>query len=387
MSLPFAAQVSREGIGNMKGAMADELPQGVVLLAGAEMDFATASCIREALADFARRGLYGFTLPDDAYLASVCGWMREVRAWEVLPEEVVPTMGTIHALCTTVRAFTEAGEGVVIQHPSYYRFDRAIERLGRRVVSNRMVEKDGVYALDLADLERCLADPANRLLVLCNPHNPTGRVFDAADLRAVAHMTERYDVTVFCDEIFAETAQPGHEVVPYASIDREHGITSTSLGKAFNFTGVNQANLVIPSGRLREAFLAQQDRDHFGSIDPFFYTALRAAYTPEGAAWVSALNANTAQNYELLKGAIAGTGLGVSPLEGSFVAWVDCRSLGLADDALADFWAKKALVAVDPGSDYGLGGSGFCRVNLGTTRAVMERAAASIAAALAERRS
>lgn len=362
----FNIPVDRSGIGNMKGAMTDIAPHGSVMLSGAEMDYATAPVIRSALVGFAQRGLYGFTLPDGPYLGSVCTWMKRVRGMDAIcADMIVPTMGTTFALSTAVRAFTAPGDGVIIQHPSYYRFDQAILRNGRRVVSNLLIESGGVYSLDLADLEAKMADPQNRLLVLCNPHNPTGRVFGEEDLEAVARMAKRYDVVVFSDEIFAETVNSAHPVIPYVSIDPEYGITSTSLGKAFNFTGVNQANLIIPNAALREHYVTQRDRDHFGSIDPFFYTALRAAYTEEGHQWLSEMNRHTCRNYELIRLILAKKMplLSASPLEATYVAWIDCRKLRMDDRALQAFW-EEAGILIDPGDEYGPGGSGFVRLNI-----------------------
>lgn len=362
----FDIPVDRSGIGNMKGAMANTAPQGSVMLSGAEMDYATAPVIRSALAEFAQRGLYGFTLPDEPYLESVCTWMRRVRGMDAIcADMIVPAMGTTFALSTAVRTFTAPGEGVIIQHPSYYRFDRAILRNERKVVSNLLLESDGMYTLDLADLEAKMADPENHLMVLCNPHNPTGRVFDKEDLETIAQMAKQYNVVVFSDEIFAETASPEHPVISYVSVDPEYGITSTSLGKAFNFTGVNQANLIIPNAKLRERYAVQRDRDHFGSIDPFFYTALRAAYTEEGYRWLSEMNLHTRKNYRLICHVLKEKMplLSVSPLEAAYVVWIDCRKLCMDDRELQIFW-ENAGILVDPGDEYGPGGSGFVRMNI-----------------------
>ena len=375
MTYDFETPASRAGNGNMKGGMGQGLPAGAVLLSGAEMDYPTAPCIRRAAAEFAQNGLYGFTLPDDAYRHSIVAWARMARNWTITPDLIVPTMGTIFGLSTAVRAFTDPGDAVIIQHPSYYRFDRAVVRNGRRVISNPMREEKGVYSIDFEDLEAGIRMNDVKLMVLCNPHNPTGKVFDRSDLQRIAALAEKYEMIVFSDEIFAETAQAGHEAVPYASVDPVWGITSTSLGKAFNFTGVNQANLIIPGEALRARYRAQQDVDHFGSIDPFFYNALRAAYTPEGLDWLRAMNAHTLANYELLRDALSERmpRLTLSPLEGTFVAWLDCRGLGLSEAELTAFLEQEALLFGDPGEEYGPGGSGFVRLNIATPRAWIEQ--------------
>ncbi len=370
MTYDFETPASRTGNGNMKGGMGKDLPNGVVLLAGAEMDYPTAPCIRKAIADFAQNGLYGFTLPDADYRRSIVDWAHIARNWTITPEQILPTAGTIFGLSTAIRAFTSPGDSVIIQHPSYSRFDRAIRRNGRRVMSNPMLEDGGVYSIDFDDLEAKIRTNDVKLMVLCNPHNPTAKVFDRSVLQRIAALAARYELVVFSDEIFAETAQPGFEVIPYASVDPIWGITSTSLGKTFNFTGVNQANLVIPNPALREKYRTQQNVDHFGSIDPFFYNALRAAYTPEGLDWVQQMNAHTQANYELLRLALAEQmpKLSLSPLEGSFVVWMDCRRLGLSDEELTQFLEQEALLFADPGEEYGPGGSGFVRLNIATPR-------------------
>lgn len=367
----------------MKGSIAAALPPGAVLLAGAEMDYPTAPCIRRAVAAFAQNGLYGFTLPDDAYLQSIIDWARMARSWTISPEQIVPSMGTIFGLSTAVRAFTNPGDAVVIQHPSYYRFDRAIRRNSRRVLSNPMREENGVYSIDFDALETAFSMDDVKLLVLCNPHNPTGKVFAPADLQRIAALAAAYHVIVFSDEIFAETAQPGFAAMPYARLDPEWGITSTSLGKTFNFTGVNQANLIIPNRALRERYRTQQDVDHFGSIDPFFYTALRAAYTPEGLDWVRQMNAHTQANDALLRSALVQQmpRLSLSPLEGGFVVWMDCRRLGLSEDALVSFFEQDALLFGDPGAEYGPGGEGFMRLNLAAPSVRIQNAIANLSRA------
>lgn len=368
MVFEFETLACRVGNGNMKGGMMNTMPDDAVMLSGAEMDFPTAPCIREALSNFAENGLYGYTLPDEEYRATVCRWMQLARSWSVLPEQIVPTMGTIAGLCTAVRAFTNPGDGVIIQHPSYYRFDRAVEKLGRQVLSNPLIETEGVYSLDFTDLEEKMSMPESRLMVLCNPHNPTGKVFRRDDLLKIAELANRYNVLVFSDEIFAETAW--ENVLPYASVDPVCGITSTSLGKSFNFTGVNQANVIIPNAQVREAYLKQRNTDHFGSIDPFFYTALRAAYTEDGLEWIEAVKDLVQENYRMLKETLAAhiPVFSLSPMDGAYIAWMDCRRLGLDDCRLREFLEHEALLFADPGEEYGPGGSGFYRLNLATPK-------------------
>ena len=368
MKYDFDKWASHIGNGNMKGSWAQDMPRGGVMLSGAEMDYPLPEFITQAIADFAKNGLYGFTLPDKDYKASICSWMKLTRNRDINPDHIVATLGTTFGLSTAIRAFTDENDGVIIQHPSYGRFDRAITRNSRRVISDPLIENSGVYSIDFAHLEEMMAVERNKLLVLVNPHNPTGKVFTAEDLQKIREMAGRYNVVVFSDEIFAETTQ-GKQVVPYAEIDPVMGISSTSLGKTFNLTGVNQANLIIPSEKLREKYSKQKDIDHFGSIDPFFYTTLRAAYTQQGYDWVQQMNAHTREMYTLLTEALQEMPLiTASPLEATFVAWLDCRRLNLTDKELEHFFMEDALLWADWGEEYGPGGSGFVRMNIATTR-------------------
>lgn len=385
MKYNFDKWASHIDNGNMKGSWGADIPQGGVMLSGAEMDYPLPEFITEAISDFARNGLYGFTLPDKDYKTSICSWMKLTRSWDVNPDHIVATLGTTFGLSTAIRAFTDVGDGVIIQHPSYGRFDRAVVRNSRKVISNPLIENNGVYFLDFADLEEKMAMPENKMLILVNPHNPTGKIFTESDLKKIAEMAVKYNVVVYSDEIFAETTQ-GMRVVPYAEIDPVMGISSTSLGKTFNLTGVNQANLVIPSDELREKYSKQKDIDHFGSIDPFFYTILKAAYTQQGREWVQQMNAHTKEMYSLLTEALKEMPLiTASPLEATFVAWLDCRRLGLTDKEIEHFFTEEALVWADWGEEYGPGGNGFVRMNIGTTTERMTTALENLKKAYKEK--
>lgn len=383
----FELYLDRNGFGNMKGAAAAKALPGTTVLYGAEMDFPTAPCIRKAVADFAMKGMYGYTLADDDYRQSVCGWMKMARNFEIQPIDIVTTLGTLSGLNTALRAFTKEGEGVIVQHPSYFNFDKAIANNGRKVVPNSMKEEQGVYSMDWEDLEQKMSDPNNTFMVLCNPHNPTSKVFHPDELKRIAELAEKYGIIVFCDEIFAETATKGHEVRPYIEFGPKHGITATSMGKAFSFTGVNHGNLLIVDEVLKKRFLAQRKKDHYGSVDPFFYTALRAAYTEEGWAWVQAMNQHTLEIYEMMTKAFAERMplLSLSPLEGSYVCWLDLRKLNMSREEREKFLTEEVKLLANPGEDFGPDGAGFMRLNITTTKAVIENFLNNLEAAYKKR--
>jgi cystathionine beta-lyase len=364
----FDAIADRSGMGNMKYALLESQSNADLMLGGAEFDFATVPVIREALSEFSSRGLYGFTLADDVYLSAVCHWLERVRHLSVEPIDIVPAYGVIYGLATAIRTFTKRGEGVIVQHPAYYRFDRTIVKNGRKVIDNPLTEIDGVYSVDFRDLENKMSVPENSLMVLCNPHNPTGRIFSHNELNRIAELAHAYNVIVYSDEIFGEISMLGHEAISYASVDPKNSIVATSLGKVFSFTGVNHANLIIKDGSIRELYMNQRDEEHFGSIDPFFYSALIAGYSEEGFVWVESLIQYVKNNHELLGEEFSKRmpQLRLSPLEGTYVAWIDCRQLGLDSKALDEFFIKEAGTIVDPGWMYGNGGNGFIRINIAT---------------------
>jgi cystathionine beta-lyase len=360
----------RQGIGNMKGSFRLRTACGKtpLILAGAEMDFSTAPVIREALSAFSQRGIYGFTLPDDAYLNAVCFWLRSYRGWAASPDMIVPTLGTVFALNTAVRAFTEPGDGVIILFPSYYRHDRTVMRNGRRVVSCPLREKDGQYSLDADALAVLMEKKENRLLVLCHPHNPTGHVFTAQELQTLATLARKTGTIVFSDEIFADITAPEHPAIPFAAVLPEQTVACVSFGKTFNFTGVNHANAVIPCPALRDRFIAQRNIDHFGSIDPFFYQAVLVGCTDAGHSWVLAVRDRVATNARRLERLLKKNcpDVRMSPWEGGYIAWLDLSAAGLTAEEAADRLEKEQATLVDPGSEYGQGGERCIRLNLAT---------------------
>ncbi|MBX6350835.1 MAG: aminotransferase class I/II-fold pyridoxal phosphate-dependent enzyme [Clostridia bacterium] len=388
MSSPFDFErlVPREGLSTLKEALCGE--PDVLPLAGAEADFATAPSVVRAVTRFAEAGLYAYTLPDDRYRQAVSAWLRDVRGLEVEPAWIVPTHGTIFSLATAIRLLTKEGEGVVVQPPVYGRFAQAARRLGRRVVANPLRRVDGRWAIDLDDLERRLAEPGTRLLVLCQPHNPVGRVFSEEELRDVARLCLQYDAYVFSDEIFGDFALFGRRAPSFLAIAEAHprAIVATSLGKSFSLTGINHANVLVADPDLRRSFSAQRDRDHYGSLDPFARQAVLGAYSPEGRAWFEAFRRHVEGNVEALAAGLAGLeAVGFTPPEGTFVAWLDLGRLGLPEPELMSFLRREARLCLDPGGDYGEGGEGFVRLNLATARSRIEEAVRRLAAALSAR--
>lgn len=352
--------------------LGNDYDPSITVMAGAQLHFKTAPCIIEALTARASTGLYGWTdSGHPRYLSAVQRWMSDVRGWAVEKEWIVPSYGTLQAMCAAMRTFTNEGDGVIVQPPVYVLYDRILNRTGRRRVDNPLRLWNKRYYMDFDGLEQQMAQPENKLMLLCNPHNPTMDVWERTDLERVAALAKRYGVLVIADEIYAEHIFPGGTDIPYATLPdaKDNCIVTTSIGKSFNFTGMSHANIIIPDQAIRERFIIQRNRDHYGSLDPFMYNAIQAAYTPEGKEWIDALLGYVAENITLFRTFLAEHLPQVTMCrhQAGTLVWADFRSLELSEDDLHAFLGRAGITA-DRGSQYGEGGEGFCRLQLGMPR-------------------
>jgi len=391
MKYDFDTLVNRQNLGNMKYMTTPEIikKMNVISYAGAEMDFKTAPVIIDALVKRAENGLMGFTLADEDYLSGICWWMKKMRNWDIKSEWIVPTYGTIHSVATTIRAFTGEGEGVIVQPPVYNRYEQAVRRTKRKIVYNPLIHENGRYFMDFNNLEECMKYEKNKIMVLCNPHNPIARVWNRCDLENIAFLSEKYGVIVFSDEIFGEITFDDNEAFPYSSVSglQSRSIVSTSIGKVFNFTGVNNANIIISDPVIREKFRIQRDSDHYGSIDPMVHAAICSGYGIEGEKWVNAMKKYVWRNISLIKNFFNMNipEITLSDVEGSFVIWIDWRKLGMDDDELYSFLLNEAYLELDRGVNYGMGGSGFARMNVATPEKNIEKSLELLLKAISKR--
>lgn len=385
----FETIVNRKNTGNLKELLTPEELKADNLLTfnAAEMDFRTAPCVIDAMVRCAREGLFGFTLCDDAYRDAVCFWMRRVRCQEMPPEWIVPTLGTIFSVATCIRMCVGEGERMIVQPPVYNRYKQAADRIGRETVFNPLLRQaDGSYSMDLSDLEEKMRDEKNRLLILCNPNNPTGSVWPREVLEQVARLAVKYDVVVYSDEIFADYAFCEEPIPVFASLceGRNNGISAVSLGKTFSFTGVNHANMLIADEALRERFVQQKYSDHYGSIDPMVRAALLGAYSEEGIAWKNAVQALIWENYITVRRFFEETlpEVKLSPLQGGYVLWIDWNGLGLSQGQLDELLQKKARFVLEDGSDFCIPDGCCSRMNIATPKSVIDAALTRLRQAL-----
>lgn len=380
---PFDIRVDRSGMTTVKQQYTPKVvaDSGIISLWGAEFEFPTAQFVVDAVVEWAKKGLYAYTVEDDNFRDLVCRWMKDFRRWEIRPEWIVPVYGITASLAVAMRAFTKPGDGIIALDPIYHMYWHATELSGRRKVSCPLLFDGDCYRIDWMLLESLMGDPRNRMMVVCNPHNPIGKVYSAEDLSRIADLAARHDVILFNDEIFAECIYDGVRMTTFGQLPtcRARVITATSIGKWLSFTGTNQANLIIPDEELRAAFIAERDRDFYGSMNPIMIPAYRAAYTPQGAAWIGKMMAYIQENYRFVDDFFrryVPEFHAVKP-EGTFILWVDARKFCADEERLIAFLTEKAHFHVDPGSTYHAE-PGFFRMTLSVPRKELEKALYSL---------
>ena len=385
----FDRRVDRHGACTLKEAFTPKKvrEKGLITYWGAEFEFPTCPAFSDGVRACAERGLYAFTLQNDEYDQRVAWWMQTVRSFVCDPDWVVPTHGTIFSLATALRLFCCPQKlRLIVITPGYNRYAQAASRLGLETVFSEMTLAGDRYGINWEDLERKMADPGNGLLVFSHPNNPTGRVLTVHELERIGALSDQYGMPVFCDEIFAEITRVG-PVAAYVSCHSGQALamTCTSLGKCMSLTGVNHANVLIPDPALRERFHRQKYADHYGSIDPMLHAGFMRACTEEGAAFVAALNRQIDANLRTFETTLPSIFPGARVLhpDGTFVAWVDYRGLGLSDEDLAHLLCDICLFLGDDGADYGVSRQ-FYRYNLAVPPGCIEDSFVYIRSALSQ---
>jgi cystathionine beta-lyase len=346
--------------------------EGHAVLAGAELHIKTAPCIIEGLHGLVDSGYFNWTpSTDERYLEAIVKWMKEVRHFEINKEWLVPSYGIMQAIACTMRAFTKPGDGVILQPPVYVLYHRAIPNCGRVIVNNPLILEGDHYKIDFNDLEEKMSDPRNKMMILCNPHNPIMDFWEEEDLKRIATLAAKHNVIVIADEIFAEHVYEKEAYVSYGTIDgaRVNSIVCTSIGKAFNFTGTSHANVIIQDEAIRSAYITQRNEDHYGSLSPFMRTAVLSAYSEEGKQWLAALEEFVHENARYVRAFFETNFPEVKILRhrAGALMWLDLRAFKMSEDALAVLF-EKAHITADFGSKYGVEGSGFIRLLIGVPK-------------------
>ena len=338
----------------------------------ADMDLASPPVVQEALIRRAKHPVYGYTIYPEAYYDAIAAWMKRRFSWEIEREWIVPAYGVVPSIHFSIEALTQPGEGVIVQTPVYPPFIASVHKHRRKFLENRLLYQEGEYRIDFDDFEAKAKEA--KLFLLCSPHNPVGRAWDKEELERIFEICRSHDVLIVSDEIHADIVyEKIHHIA--ASLAPERTILLNAPSKTFNIAGLNTSFAVIPDRKLRKAYLSQQRKSGLGDGNPFGIEALIAAY--HGAeAWLEELKKHLKNNINFVNEFIVHHKLAIIPVktEATFLIWLDCRRLGLDDRELQEFFVMEAKLGLNSGVSFGEAGSGFMRLNIGTSREVIEEA-------------
>lgn len=379
MKYDFDEIVPRRGTNSYKW---DSMPADteVLPLWVADMDFRTAPAITEALARRVQHGIFGYVRVPDEYYTAVTQWFERRHHWSVRKEWIIYTSGVVPAVSAVIKALTQPGDGVVVQTPVYNCFFSSIRNNGCRIISNPLIYEDSTYHIDFEDLERKTADASVKLLLLCNPHNPAGRVWTHEELNRIGEICLRNHVMIISDEIHCELVFPGHVYTPFASVGEEHlrnSVTCVSPSKSFNIAGLQIANIIASDEMIRQRIDRAININEVCDVNPFGVEATLAAYN-EGEEWLLELLAYLKANYDCLCEFFRTylPQIPVTKLEGTYLVWADCRILNLPSDALQSRLQEETGLWLNSGTMYGAEGEGFLRWNIACPQAVLQDALA-----------
>ena len=380
MPVDFDTVPNRRGTNCFKYDFAREMgmPEDVVPLWVADMDFPTAPAVLERLHALAEHGIFGYTSVKDAYFSAVYNWYAQRFSWETQRSWLVTTPGVVFAIAIAIRAFTQKGDAILIQQPVYYPFANKVTENDRQLVVNPLVLKNGRYEMDFADMERKIVDYHVKMLLLCSPHNPVGRVWTKEELLRVGEICQKHGVLVVSDEIHADFTYAGHTHRVFASVKSEFAdftITCTAPSKTFNLAGLQNSNIFIPNRQLRHAYKKELSACGCGGTNCMGMAACQAAYEA-GADWLEQLKQYLAGNLayirQFLREKLPEIAL-IEP-EGTYLVWLDLRKLGLTEQQQRQLIVQDAKLWLDTGTLFGQGGEGFERINIACPRTTIEQA-------------
>lgn len=372
MEYDFSRPTDRRGTDSYKWDSAPEAD--IIPLWVADMDFETFPGITEALQRRVAHGIFGYTRVPEAYYEAVCRWFGKRHGWHINREDIIYTSGVVPAVSAVIKALTLPGDQVIVQGPVYNCFFSSIRNNGCEMVSNSLIynKEELRYEIDFDDLERKLKHERARLMLLCNPHNPGGRVWTRDELTRVAELCHKYGVRVVSDEIHCELTLYDNEYVPFGSLPDElsrDSITCCSPSKAFNTAGLQIANIVCRDAEVRNRIDRAININEVCDVNPFGVIALQAAYSDEGYEWLTQLRKYISANYDLLLERFARElpKCKVMRMEGTYLAWIDCTQLHIPSDEIEEMLMHENKVWVNAGSMYGAEGAAFIRINMACT--------------------
>lgn len=379
-SYSFDQKVNRQGtsclkydFGMQRMGREDLLPLWV-----ADMDFRLPDEILDILKNRVEHGIFGYTDPDDSYYEALTGWFARRHGWNIRREWNTVTPGVVYALAAAVRAFTQPGDAVLIQEPVYYPFREVIEQNNRSCVRNPLRLANGRYEMDLANLEQCIVQNHVKLMLLCSPHNPVGRVWTGEELTAVGRLCRKHQVLVVADEIHADFVFHGFHFTPYGTLEEElvqNSVICTSPSKSFNIAGLQTANILIPNPRLRAGFRRENAATGYSQGNALGITAVRAV-CEHGDAWLDALLSYLQENLDFFRSFLQTRIPEITLIEpeGTYLLWVDFSNAVSSCEELHQLIVDKAHLWLDDGLIFGKEHALFERFNIACPRSTLEQA-------------
>lgn len=385
----FNRDINRSGTASLKydGRQSMFGTAEVIPLWVADMDFAAPPAVTQALAKRAMHPVYGYTVYPDSLYESLIDWLRRRHGWDVRREWIMMCPGVVPSLYAAVMAFAEAGGPVIVQPPVYFPFFSAVTGTGRQLAYNSLRLANNRYTMDFDHLEQCAAGA--RLLLLCSPHNPVGRVWSTRELKDILRIAKKHDLVIFSDEIHADLIYPGNKYHVLSMLAEASAgssvnvVTAVAPSKTFNIPGLNLSALIVPDPESRKALTQVFDTMHVSASNPFSVVAFEAAYR-EGGAWLDELLIYLRQTRDYVAEYLATylPDIRLIESEGTYLLWLDCRALtarlGINDAQLRHFFVHEAGVGMSPGTLFGETGSGFMRMNIGAPRHIIQVALENI---------
>lgn len=380
MSLNFDEVIERKNTDSIKYDSAERLglPEDVLPLWVADMDFKAPDCVINELVEKSRHGIFGYSESGADYFEALHSWFLTRHGWEVREPWLVKTPGVVNAIATAIRALTEKGDFVLIQQPVYHPFSECVLVNGRRLSISGLVYENGAYSIDFADFEDKIKSDKVKLFILCNPHNPVGRVWTRGELIKMGDICLRHGVIVISDEIHMDFVYPGNKHLVFSALKPEYEaitLTCTAPSKTFNLAGLHISNIFIPNRAIWESFNDEIRRSGFSQLGIMGMTACRAAYAG-GAQWLDELMAYLGKNLEFLRSFLRDRlpEIRLVEPEGTYLVWLDFKSLGLDQERLDELMLQKARLWLNSGTIFGAGGESFQRMNIACTRKTLETA-------------
>ncbi len=371
MSSLFEAEINRQNTKSAKWDLVKHLygSEDVLPMWVADMDLKVPEVVTKALQDRVDHGIFGYTLIDTPVKESVSNWVNTMHHWKINKSWLQFSPGVITTLHMAVQTFTNEQDNILIQTPVYPPFYQIIETHNRKVVKNPLLFVNGKYEIDFDDMEQKMQQGI-KAFILCNPHNPVGRVWSKEELIKIIELCKKYHVLILSDEIHADLVYPSYQHIPIASLDdeiRDKTITCMSPTKTFNLAGLQASYAVVPNKEMREQLDQMFQKQGIHGINTMGIAALEAAYT-DGAEWLASLKDHLLKNATMIKDMLKDCEeITMIEPEGTYLIWLDFRKLGFTQEELKELLQKEAKVGLNDGVSFGIEGTGFMRVNIATT--------------------